>query len=132
MVRFLVATSVLLALSTIARADDDDVARSFAFSVGTTAARVEPASGDKSYERIRCWQAGDTPVYFGGKDVTPREGYPICGSTPGAAPAAGRAAPACESHVIELETDHLYAVVAPNPGAPGSPASQSIACIAVQ
>jgi len=131
MVRLLVVTSLLLAFSTTARAQDD-VARSFSFSVGTTAARIEPATGVKSYDWIRCWQAGDTPVYVGGADVNTREGYPICTNVPGAAPAAGRTGPACASDSIEIETDALYAVIAPNPGAPDSPASQSLACIAVQ
>lgn len=131
MVRLLVVTSLLLTFSLTASAEED-AARSFSHTVGTTAARVEPATGDKGYERIRCWQPGDTPVYFGGKDVTTREGYPICTSVGGAAPVSGRKAAACESSVIELETDGLYAVIAPNPGAPESPASQSILCIAVQ
>lgn len=131
MIRLLVVTSLLLTFSMTASAEGD-AARSFAHTVGTTAARVEPATGEKGYERIRCWQAGDTPVYFGGKDVTTREGYPICSSVGGSAPVSGRKAAACESSVIEFETDALYAVIAPNPGAPDSPASQSILCIAVQ
>lgn len=130
MVRLFVVTSVLLILAATARAEDD-AARSFAFTVGTTAARIEPATGAKTYDRIRCWQAGDTPVYFGGADVNTREGFPICTNVPGAAPTSGRKGPACASDSIELETNALYAVIAPNPGAPDSPASQSIACIAV-
>lgn len=130
MLRLLVVTSVLLSFSMTARAEED-AARSFAFSVGTTAARVEAPTDPKGYERIRCWQPADTPVYFGGADVSPRNGYPICASQAAGTPAAGRQAAACASDVIDLEADSVHAVIAPNPGAPGSPASQSILCIAV-
>lgn len=130
MTRLLVVTSVLLLFSMTAHAEED-AARSFAFSVGTTAARVAPPTPPAVYERIRCWQPADTPVYFGGADVTPRNGYPICASLAGATPTAGRQAAACASDVIELETDSVHAVIAPNPGAPEAPASQSILCIAV-
>jgi hypothetical protein len=131
MVRLLVVTTLLLTFSATASAEED-AARSFSFSVGTTAARIEPATGVKSYDWIRCWQAADTPVYVGGADVNTREGFPICTNVPGAAPTSGRKGPACASDSIEVETGALYAVIASNPGAVGSPASQSLACIAVE
>lgn len=131
MARLLAVPSLLLVLSATAHAQED-VARSFSFSVGTTAARIEPATGNKSYDWIRCWQAADTPVYVGGPDVNPRDGYPICTSVPGTAPASGRTGPSCASDSIEIEADALYAVIASNPGATEAPALQSLACIAVQ
>ena len=123
MIRSLVlAIAIAIALPLGAAADD--AARSFAHTVTTTAARVEPPTGKKSYEWIRCWQAGVTPVYLGGSDVTPRNGYPICSHTATAPDAMGHQARACETDALALEAGSLFAVV--------SEGSQSIVCIVVQ
>ncbi len=108
-------------------------ARSFTFTVSTEVMRVEPPTGHKSYESILCWQNGATPVYLGGKDVSPRNGYPICTDTPqrGLSQKAD-AGPICQSDSIQLDVSNLYAVVAGLPGAPGSPSSQSLLCIIAQ
>lgn len=122
MIRFLIlATSVSL-LATAAWAGGP--ARSFSHTVSTTAARVEPATGDKTYGAIRCWNAGASPVYVGGKDVNRREGYPICSNVAGregGEHAEGGAK--CPSGEIKLRTSDLYAVV--------SSGQQFLNCIAV-
>jgi hypothetical protein len=102
-------------------------ARSFAHTVTTTAARVKPPTGDKSYVSIRCWQASASPVYLGGKDVTPINGYAICADIPGR-----EAARTCQTDFIRLDVSDLYAVVSIPLGATGSPAMQSLSCIIVQ
>ena len=132
MTRFFIVLTVVASLSMAAWAETRS-ARSFAHSVTTTAARVEPPDGDKSYVSIHCWQASATPVYLGGKDVTPTNGYAICTNNPNreAAQRAG-AGWTCQSDSIRLDVSNLYAVVSPPEGAPGSPALQSLSCIIVQ
>ena len=86
---------------------------------------MEPPSGTKTYKSIRCWQSGATPVYLGGKDVTPSEGYPICTNVPGregGEHAEGGAK--CESDAITLRVSDLYAVV--------SSGQQFLLCIAAE
>lgn len=107
-------------------------ARSFSHTVGTSAARVEPPTGDKSYVSIRCWQSGYSAVYVGGKDVSPKNGFAICSSTFGTE--RGRKSTegsACASASIELDVSDLYAVVA-RPQGPEAPGMQVLSCIAVQ
>jgi hypothetical protein len=132
MTRFFVVFAVVASLSVAAWAETRS-ARSFAHTVTTEAARVEPPDGDKSYVSIRCWQAGASPVYLGGKDVTPTNGYAICTNNPhrGADHRAG-AGWTCAKDSIRLDVTDLYAVVSPPQGAPGSPAIQSLSCIIVQ
>jgi hypothetical protein len=132
MSRFLTALIVVASLSTAAWAESRSV-RSFAHSVTTTAARVEPPTGDKHYVSIRCWQASASPVYLGGKDVTPANGYAICTNRPGQerGPAAAAGA-ACQADWISLDVPDLYAVVSPPPESPASPGLQSLSCIIVQ
>jgi hypothetical protein len=130
--RCVVVTAVVLAFSAAAWAQAR-TARSFAHTVGTTATRVEPPDGEKSYRTIRCWQPGTTPVYLGGKDVTPRTGYPICTNLPGgAASAAAGAGPSCETDAITLHVSDLYAVVSQSPAAPTPGGAQSLSCLVVQ
>ena len=132
MFRCLIVFVVAAGLSPAVLAEGRSV-RSFAHSVTTTASRVEPATGDKSYVSIRCWQASASPVYVGGKDVTPSNGFAICTNRPGQerGPAAAAGA-ACSSDVIELNVSDLYAVASPPPGSPASPGLQSLSCIVVQ
>ena len=133
MSRFLIVLTVAVALSTAAWAQARS-ARSFAHSVTSTAARVEPPTGDKSYVSIRCWQAGSTPVYLGGKDVSPKNGYAICTNTPAGerrSPRSDAGAP-CQTDSISLDVSDLYAVVSPLPGALDSPSMQSLSCIIAQ
>ena len=129
--RFAIALAVatLLPLASFA----EGVARSFSHTVTPTAARVEPPSGDKTYSSIRCWQAAATPVYFGGKDVGPRDGFAICTNRPGQESGSHSIAGApCSSDVIKMKTTDLWAVIAPQDQAVGSPAMQVLSCIVVQ
>ena len=120
--------SMIVALLPMAAWAETTTARSFAHSVTEEASRIEPPSGDKSYVSIRCWQATATPVYVGGKDVTPTNGYAICTDT------VDRDAdlPTCQSEVIALDVSNLYAVTSRPHRAPNSPALQSLSCIIVQ
>jgi hypothetical protein len=109
MIRLLIATAFVLSLTTTAWAGA--TARSFAHTATTTASRVEPPSGSKSYDFIRCWQASASPVYLGGKDVSPTNGYPICSNVPGLERRqSAEAGPTCEDDTIELRVSDLYAV----------------------
>jgi hypothetical protein len=125
--RFLVLLTMVALLPVAAWADDTS-ALSFSHGVTTEVSRVEPPTEDKSYDSIRCWQASATPVYLGGKDVSPRNGYAICSSTPDRSPAAAF----CQSDFISLDVSNLYAVASPPHGAPKSPSLQSLSCIIVQ
>ena len=121
MSRFFVVLTLVALLPLVAWADARS-ARSFAHSVAHEAARVEPPTGDKSYVSIRCWQASATPVYLGGKDVTPKNGYAICTNTP-CSGADNRMAggSACQADFIDLDVSNLYAVVSRPPGTPRLP-----------
>ena len=127
MSRFFILFAIVAFLPRASWADDRS-ALSFSHSVTTEAARVEPPTEDKSYVSIRCWQASATPVYLGGKDVSPSNGYAICSSTPDRSPAAAF----CQSDFISLDVSNLYAVASPPRGAPKSPSLQSLSCIIVQ
>ncbi len=126
--------STIVALLPMAAWAETTTARSFAHSVTQEASRIEPPSGDKSYVSIRCWQATATPVYVGGKDVTPTNGYAICTNTldRDTGSPASRHGPACQSEIIDMDVSNLYAVVSHPPRAPKSPALQSLSCIIVQ
>ena len=132
MSRLWILLIVVLSLPMAARADSP-TARSFSHSVTTTPSRVEPPDGDKSYVSIRCWQVGPTPVYVGGKDVSPRNGYAICANTPSlnTDPRADTGA-TCQADFISLDVSDLYAVVSAPSRAPESPAMQSLSCIVAQ
>jgi hypothetical protein len=127
MSRFFIFLTIV-ALLPIAASAGDKSALSFRHSVTTEAARVEPHTKDKSYVSIRCWQASATPVYLGGKDVSPNNGYAICSSTPDRSPNAAF----CQSDVISLDVSNLYAVASAPHGAPRSPSLHSLSCIIVQ
>ena len=132
MSRLFIVLTVVASLPMAAWAETRS-ARSFNHSVTTTAARVEPPTGDKSYISIRCWQASASPVYLGGKDVTPKNGYAICTNNPHReADLRGDAGWSCQTDFISLDVSDLYAVVSRPPGAPESPAMQSLSCIIVQ
>ena len=132
MSRLLIVLTVVASLPMAAWAETRS-ARSFSHSVTTTAARVEPPTGDKSYVSIRCWQASASPVYLGGKDVARKNGYAICTDNPHRdAEHRADAGWTCQSDFISLDVSDLYAVVSSPPGAPGSPVKQSLSCIIVQ
>jgi len=121
MIRFAIATAFILSFTTAAWAGGP--ARSFLHTVSSTASRVEPATGSKGYDFIRCWQSGASPVYLGGRHVNTREGYPICTNVAGLE--AGDRADAgakCESDAISLHTSDLFAVT--------SSGQQFLLCIA--
>lgn len=123
MLRLLITVVVFSAFATSAWAGGP--ARSFSHTVSAEASRVEPPSGDKSYDSIRCWHSGASAVYVGGKDVSPRNGFPICTLTPvaaGTAMAEGGAK--CASDTIKLRTSDLYAVA--------TSGQQFLICIATQ
>jgi hypothetical protein len=130
--RALIAMIVIAALPLAAWADSTPSARSFQYTVTREASRLQPADGDKSYVSIRCWQSGSTPVYVGGKDVSPLNGYPICSNTAARQPDMRETISTCESDVIELDVSNLYAVVSRPQGTPESPAQQHLVCIVAQ
>ncbi len=108
MLRFLIAFTVI---ALPAGAFADGAARSFTHTVGTTASKVAPPDGSTSYDSIRCWQPGATPVYLGGADVTASNGYPICLTTPGT-PSGPKAdvGPKCASDTFKMKVSELHAV----------------------
>ena len=131
MSRFSIVLTVAMSLPMAAWANGSTV-RSFSHTVTHEAARVEPPTGDKSYRSIRCWQASASPVYVGGKDVTPRNGYAICTNTPDRdSLRRPDSAAACQTDVISLEVSDLYAVVS-RPQGPEAPGQQMLSCIVVQ
>ena len=127
MSRFSVLLTIVASLPMAAWADGGS-ARSFSHSVTTKVTRVEPPTGDKSYVSIRCWQATTSPVYLGGKDVSPSNGYAICTSTLERSSSTAM----CQSEFISLEVSNLYAVASPPHRAPKSPTLESLSCIIVQ
>lgn len=132
MSRFLIVLTVVASLPMAAWAETRS-ARSFAHSVTPTAARVEPPTGDKTYVSIRCWQTSASPVYLGGKDVTPRNGYAICTNNPHrGAEHRAEAGWKCQTDFISLDVSDLYAVASHPRGASEASVLQSLSCIIVQ